>query len=108
MFSLHSLCPDFLNLFYGAENPDDLDSYIWPNVSRFNNKSYDKTIEQAMVTSDLKERFNLYSKAESILMEQAPLIVLWYPEAYNVIHGSVKNLHFNEMLHFDYSKVYIQ
>ena len=99
---------DFLNLFYGAENPDDLDSYIWPNVSRFNNKSYDKTIEQAMVTSDLKERFNLYSKAESILMEQAPLIVLWYPEAYNVIHGSVKNLHFNEMLHFDYSKVYIQ
>ncbi len=99
---------DFLNLFYGAENPDDLNSYIWPNISRFNNQLYDKTLEKAMVTSDLKERFDLYAKAEAILMEQAPLIVLWYPESYNVIHGNVKNLHFNEMLHFDYSKVYIQ
>jgi peptide/nickel transport system substrate-binding protein len=99
---------DFLNLFYGAENPDNLNSYIWPNISRFNNKSYDKTLEKAMVTSDFKERFNLYAKAEAILMEQAPLIVLWYPESYNVVHGCVKNLHFNEMLHFDYSKVYIQ
>ncbi len=99
---------DFLNLFYGDENPNDLNSYSWPNISRFKNNLYDKTLEKAMVTSDLKERFNLYADAESILMEQAPLIVLWYPESYNVVHGCVKNLHFNEMLHFDYTKVYIQ
>ena len=60
-----------------------------------------------MVTSDLNDRFNLYAKAESILMDDAPVIVLWYPEAYNIIHGCVKNLYFNEMLHFDYSEVYI-
>jgi peptide/nickel transport system substrate-binding protein len=99
---------DFLNLFYGADNPKDINEYIWPNVSRFKNDFYDKTLEKALVTSSLEERFNLYAKAESILMDQAPLIVLWYPEAYNVIHGYVKNLHFNEMLHFDYSKVYIR
>jgi peptide/nickel transport system substrate-binding protein len=99
---------DFLNLFYGADNPKNINDYIWPNVSRFKNDSYDKTLEKALVTSNLEDRFNLYAQAESILMDQAPLIVLWYPEAYNVIHGYVKNLHFNEMLHFDYSKVYIR
>jgi peptide/nickel transport system substrate-binding protein len=98
---------DFLNLFYGGNNPNNLNEYIWPNVSRFQNKTYDNTLEKAMVTSDLNDRFNLYAKAESILMDDAPVIVLWYPEAYNIIHGCVKNLYFNEMLHFDYSEVYI-
>mgnify|MGYP001156733325 CR=1 FL=1 len=99
---------DFLNLFYGAENPENLDSYTWPNISRFENDEYDKILEKAMVTTDLKKRFELYSKAESLLMDKAPLLVLWYPEVYNIVQGFVKNLNFNEMLYYDYTNVYIK
>ena len=98
---------DFLNLFYGANNPENPTDYIWPNITRFSNKKYDNILENALVTSDLKERYKLYSDAETVLMAEAPLIPLWYPETYNIIHGYVKNLHFNEMLHFDYSEVYL-
>tara|TARA_B100001093_G_scaffold188189_2_gene180721 strand:- start:1153 stop:2874 length:1722 start_codon:yes stop_codon:yes gene_type:complete len=98
---------DFLNLFYGANNPKNTTDYIWPNVTRFENKKYDNILEKALVTSDLKERYRLYADAETVLMNEAPLIPLWYPEIYNITHGYVKNLHFNEMLHFDYSEVYL-
>ena len=98
---------DFLNLFYGANNPKNSSDYIWPNVTRFDNNKYNNILEKALVTSDLKERYRLYADAETVLMKEAPLIPLWYPEVYNIIHGYVKNLHFNEMLHFDYSEVYL-
>ncbi len=98
---------EFLNLLYGVKTTKDNEEYIWPNISRFNNKSFDKTLEKALVTTDLQARYKLFSDAENILLNQAPLIILWYPEEYHIIHGYVKNLHINEMLHFDYTKVYL-
>ena len=98
---------EFLNLFYSGNKLQKTDDYMWPNVARFKNKLYDQTIEKALVTSDVKNRYKLFSDAENILLHEAPMLVLWYPEEYNIIHGYVKNLHFNEMLHFDYTKVYI-
>ena len=40
-------------------------------------------------------------------MKDVPVIILWYPEVYNIIYGNVHNLFFNEMLHFDFSCVYL-
>ncbi len=99
---------DFLNVFYGGNNPTSQSEYHWPNTSRYYNNEYDKIYEKALVTSDQVEQFKLFNKAENILMTDAPIIVLWYPEVYNLVHEYVKDLHFNEMLHFDYSLVYLK
>ena len=98
---------DFLNVFYGGIDLENDTSYSWPNTTRYRNKEYDAILEKALTTSDKENRFRLYEKAESILMNDVPVIILWYPEVYNIIHGDVHNLFFNEILHFDFSCVYL-
>ena len=98
---------DFLNVFYGGVDLENDTSYSWPNTTRYRNKEYDAILEKALVTSDKENRFRLYEEAESILMKDVPVIILWYPEVYNIIYGNVHNLFFNEMLHFDFSCVYL-
>ena len=98
---------DFLNVFYGGLENKDNASYSWPNTTRYRNDNYDKILEQALITSDKEERFKLYEKAESILMDDVPVIILWYPEVYNIRYGNIHNLFFNEMLHFDFSTTYL-
>lgn len=98
---------DFLNVFYGGVELENDTSYSWPNTTRYRNKEYDAILEKALITSDKENRFRLYEEAESILMNDVPVIILWYPEIYNVIYGNVHNLFFNEMLHFDFSCVYL-
>jgi len=98
---------DFLNVFYGGIDLENDTSYSWPNTTRYRNKEYDAILEKALITSDKENRFRLYEKAESILMNDVPVIILWYPEVYNIIYGDVHNLFFNEILHFDFSCVYL-
>ena len=89
---------DFLNVFYGGVDLENDTSYSWPNTTRYRNKEYDAILEKALVTSDKENRFRLYEEAESILMKDVPVIILWYPEVYNIIYGNVHNL-FLSLIH---------
>ena len=64
-------------------------------------------LKEAISTTDESERYALFSQAEQILIDDAPVAVLWYPEIYNIYHSSVKNLSFNELYYYDFSSVYI-
>ena len=97
---------DFLNVFYGSNELQN-NKESWPNTSRYLNDKYNSLLEKALITSDLKERYALYNEAETILMDDAPVLILWYPEVYNIVHDYVKNLHFNEMLSLRLFKVYL-
>jgi oligopeptide transport system substrate-binding protein len=98
---------DFLNVFYSGNAPLDPKERAWPNTSRYKNKSFDKLLKQAISTTDEADRYDLFSQAEQILIDDAPVAVLWYPEIYNIYHSSVKNLSFNELYYYDFSSVYI-
>ncbi len=98
---------DFLNVFYSGNAPEDPTERAWPNTSRYKNKTFDKLLQQAISTTDESERYSLFSQAEHILIDDAPVAVLWYPEIYNIYHSSVKNLSFNELYYYDFSSVYI-
>ena len=98
---------DFLNVFYSGNAPEDPTERAWPNTSRYKNKTFDRLLKQAISTTDESERYALFSQAEQILIDDAPVAVLWYPEIYNIYHSSVKNLSFNELYYYDFSSVYI-
>ena len=98
---------DFLNVFYSGNAPLDPKERAWPNTSRYKNKTFDKLLKQAISTTDEADRYDLFSQAEQILIDDAPVAVLWYPEIYNIYHSSVKNLSFNELYYYDFSSVYI-
>ncbi|MBM77016.1 MAG: hypothetical protein CL846_00895 [Crocinitomicaceae bacterium] len=98
---------DFLNVFYSVNMPEDPNERSWPNTSRYKNKTFDNLFKKAISTTDEIERYALFAKAEKILINDAPIAVLWYPEIYNIYHSSVKNLSFNELYYYDFTPVYI-
>lgn len=63
----------FLTVFYGG-NPAP------PNYTQFKNQKYDELYVKAMKTSDLGRRLNLYAQMDEILIEEAPVMPLFYDE----------------------------
>jgi len=75
---------NFLTVFYGG-NPAP------PNYTRFKNKQFDQLYQQALTTNDNDERFSLYHQMENILIEEAPVVPLFYDELTLFTQKRVKN-----------------
>ena len=55
----------------------------------------------------VKEANEYYFKAEQVLMNDAPVLVLWYDEGYRLIQSYVRNFPNNPMQYRDFSEVYL-
>lgn len=99
---------NFLGMFYGATVPDSLSKPSFPNTSRYRNPACDALLEKGFSAKDIDEGNKYYQQAEQLVMDDAPVIVLWYGENLKVIHSFVKNFYFNPMNYKDFSEVYIQ
>jgi oligopeptide transport system substrate-binding protein len=51
-----------------------------PNYTRYSNPAYDKLYEEAIKTGDLKRRYELYHQMDLMLIEDAPVVFLFYDE----------------------------
>lgn len=101
--------PDnFLFLFYGKNVPEDASLPSYPNVTRFKNAQFDEFYEKALTANSKKEAFEYLLQAESIMIEEAPIIVLWYQEQYRLIKSDVRNYFTNPMNYKDFSMVYLK
>ena len=108
----------FLSIFYGGNLPDDkwndskksFNKPCYPNTMRFKNERFDELYLMGIKTknSNEAERFALFAEAEKIMMEQAPVIILWYQENFTLYHSDIRNFHYNSMEHFDFSDVYLK
>lgn len=63
----------FLTVFYG-KNPAP------PNYTQFKNATFDSLYEQALTENDDARRYELYQKMDAILIEEAPVVFLFYDE----------------------------
>jgi peptide/nickel transport system substrate-binding protein len=63
----------FFCLFY-SKNPAP------PNYTRFSNLDYDKLYDSAVIESHPGKKIELYHKMEKLLIEEAPVIFLFYDE----------------------------
>jgi oligopeptide transport system substrate-binding protein len=66
----------FLGIFV-SDNPQ--------NASGFNNAAYDNLIYKAEKESDISVRAKLLKQAEDILLEEAPIVPIYTPEAYHLV-----------------------
>ncbi|MCS6904624.1 MAG: ABC transporter substrate-binding protein [Bacteroidia bacterium] len=64
---------NFLALFYGPYMPP-----AGPNYSRYNNPLFNQWYEQLLTTTSYAERKTLYSKLEQLIIQDAPIIPLYY------------------------------
>ncbi len=99
---------NFLWMFYGAGVPSDVSLASWPNTSRYKNPEFDKLFEAGKSSKTMEESYANFMKAEQLLMDEAPVIMLWYGENYRLIKSNVHNFYSNPMRYRDYSLVYLK
>ncbi|WP_026135770.1 ABC transporter substrate-binding protein [Nafulsella turpanensis] len=68
-----------------------------PNKTHFNNSEFDKLYEKARYESEGFNRLDLYHKMDQIIMEEAPVIVLFYDEVVRLTQNNVTGLEPNPM-----------
>ena len=99
---------NFLWIFSSKDVPNSLNEASYPNVARYINNRFDKYYEDALKAKSIDEANELFRKAEIQLMEDAPVIILWYDEGYRLVQSYVKNFPNNPMQYRDIGRVYFE
>lgn len=81
---------NFLTVFYG-KNPAP------PNYTHFHNKKYDALYEEALACKDNAKRYELYHEMEKILIEESPVIFLFYDAISNFTSLQITNYNTNPL-----------
>lgn len=68
-----------------------------PNYTHFSNKQFDKWYRQAMRESNPEVRQQLYQAMDSLVMEEAPVVVLYYDQILHFTHKNISGLRSNAM-----------
>ena len=66
-----------------------------PNYSHYKNEQFDKWYQKAFTITDTKEREQLYTKMDSLVMASAPVVPLFYDEVVRFTGKSVSGLGIN-------------
>ena len=99
---------NFLWILYGASVPADLTEPSFPNTPRYKNPEFDKLFDSGKSSKTQEEGYADFLIAEQLMINDAPIMMLWYDENYRLIKSSVRNLFSNPMRYRDYSQVYIK
>jgi len=63
-----------------------------PNYTRFNNAQYDSLYEQALAENDDAKRYGLYHQMDRIIVNESPIVPLYYDEVLRFSQKNVKGL----------------
>lgn len=75
---------NFMSLFYSKNGAP-------PNYTRFKNAEFDLLYEKVNVVSDQEERQNLFIQMEEIIIENTPVIPLFYDQSSNFYSTNITN-----------------
>ena len=96
----------FLFNFYGKTIPSSMSEKSQINKSRYLNPMFDNYFEKAKKSDKIIDQMKYFSMAEIELMKNPPIIPLWYKGDYGVVYSNVRNLYFNPLFLFNFTKVY--
>ncbi len=97
----------FLTLFYGKHVPTNPSEKSFINFFRFKNAQFDSLFAASFVEVDKTKRFALLSRAEQIVINEAPFMPVFYDENYRLEQLNVRNFPENAMNYMDLTSVYI-
>ena len=63
-----------------------------PNYSHYTNPKYDKLFEKAMLCNDLEQRAKYYTEMDSLMIQDAPVVVLFYDEVLRFVNKRVQDM----------------
>jgi peptide/nickel transport system substrate-binding protein len=91
---------NYLSLFYSKNFAPN-----GPNYTHFEDELFDKLYETSLSVSELKERAQLYAQMDSLIMKQAPVVVLFYDEVVRFTRKNIDGLGINPINLLDLRKV---
>ena len=68
-----------------------------PNYTHFSNPEFDRLYEKSMSTVNDSMRFVYYRQMEKIMMEESPVIVLYYDQVLRFVGKNISGLGSNPM-----------
>ena len=83
---------NYLSLFYSPNRCP-----AGSNYTRYSNAKYDKLYRRAKQTSNEEKRIALYREMDRMLMQDAPVVVLYYDQVLHFTHKNVHGLRSNAM-----------
>jgi len=75
------------------------------NHTNWNNPQYDALIEQATLEQDPDKRFEIFQKAEAILLDEMPFVPIYFYVTSRLIHPSVQGWYANILDYHPYQSV---
>ncbi|MBR9756555.1 MAG: ABC transporter substrate-binding protein [Algicola sp.] len=81
---------NYLSLYYSKNFAPN-----GPNYTHFKNEHFDKWYEQAFTETNTKKRELLYAKMDSLVMQDAPAVVMFYDEVIRFTQKNVTGLGIN-------------
>ncbi|MDV7188192.1 ABC transporter substrate-binding protein [Lutibacter sp. TH_r2] len=107
-----------LSIFRGSWVADypDAENYLFifhsknfspngPNYVHYSSKEYDNLYEKAIKITDAKKRRLLYNQMDSLVMESAAVIPLYYDEVVRFTQKNISGLGINPINHLDLTRV---
>jgi peptide/nickel transport system substrate-binding protein len=79
-----------------------------PNYTHFKNFQYDKLYEMSQLETNDSTRYHLYQEMDKIIIEEAPIVPLYYDQVVRLTQGNVKDLGINALNLLTLKKVQIE
>lgn len=81
---------NYLSVFY-SRNPAP------PNYTRYSNPQFDALLEKALAETNDSLRYRLYRQADQLVMQDAPVVPLWYDMVIHLVQPWVRDFHPNAL-----------
>ena len=91
---------NYLSLFYSKNFCPD-----GPNYTHFKNEKFDYLYEKSISETDIEKRLNMYQKLDSIIIDNAVIVPLYYDQLLRFSHINIKGFPANAQNLLDLTKV---
>ncbi|HEX2682841.1 MAG TPA: ABC transporter substrate-binding protein, partial [Ferruginibacter sp.] len=81
---------NYLSVFY-SKNPAP------PNYTRYKNAAFDILYEKALSEKNDTVRYGLYRQMDRIIINDAPVVPLWYDMVIHLVHLNIQNFYPNSL-----------
>lgn len=81
---------NYLSVFY-SKNPAP------PNYTRYKNADFDLLYEKALSEKNDTSRYALYRQMDQLVINDAPVVPLWYDMAIHLVHSNIVNFYPNSL-----------
>ncbi len=63
-----------------------------PNYTHYSNEKFDELYQKSLTCNDLDERAKIYHEMDSLMMAEAPVVILFYDEVLRFVNKNVEGL----------------